>query len=211
MEDHFTQGNVDEETFELIIEVGRTLYQRHAKRRKETLTIVGNWNNSTVNAYMSRHNGKVNITMFGGLARRPEINAEGFALVLCHELSHAYGGAPYIYKEERISAEGQADYAGARVCMRRMASALDFPFRYDTYITRICAGDFLCEVSLSAGQSTANLLARLSTEGTPSYQTPDRTRVTKTNLSYPKTVQCRLDSYFNGTMNKPRPRCWYYN
>jgi hypothetical protein len=210
MEDGFVNGNFTEEEFTLITEVGSDLYQREADRRGEILSVVGRWEDSTVNAYMSRYKDEVVVTMFGGLARRPEITAEGFALVLCHELGHAYGGKPYINAENEIAAEGQADYYGARVCMRRMFAALQFPFSPTDFIKRTCAGDQACEVTLGAGESTASLLALLSRERKPSYQTPDRTVVRRTNLSYPKTVQCRLDSYFNGTLDRPRPRCWFY-
>jgi hypothetical protein len=210
MEDSFTASNVDEATFNQIIETGKTLYQREATNNHETLTIASRWDNSTVNAYMSRNNGQVVVTMFGGLARRPEITPEGFALVLCHELSHAYGGTPYIDVTNKVAAEGQADYMGAKVCMRRVIAALEFTYTPTPFIQKSCVGDAICEVSLGAGESTSNLLARLNGVPKPNYETPDRRVVSKTQLSYPATTQCRLDSYFNGTLNLARPKCWYY-
>lgn len=211
MEDGFVNSNIDETDFNIMIDVASDLYQREAERRNETLTIIPRWSDSTVNAYMSRYKGKVVVTMFGGLARRPEITAEGFALVICHELGHAYGGRPYINTAEKIAAEGQADYNGAKVCMRRMDAALQFQYIPTEFGRETCRGDTTCEATLSAGESTASLLARLNLESKPSYQTPDRTIVSRTNLSYPRTIQCRMDTYLNGALNRMRPKCWFKN
>ena len=106
-------ANVTEEMFNKIIDVADSIYQPIAKQNNERLTINRRWTDATVNANASRFFGQVTVNMFGGLARRDEITPEGFALVLCHELGHAYGGTPYINTWNQMSAEGQADFRQA--------------------------------------------------------------------------------------------------
>ena len=79
-----------------------------------------------VNANCMRNNGVVTVNMYGGLARRPEVTPEGFALVLCHELGHAYGGTPYIFQQAQIAAEGQADYYGEQTCLKALLPHVDW-------------------------------------------------------------------------------------
>jgi hypothetical protein len=211
LEDNFFgPSNVSKEMFNLIVATGLELYQPRADENNEKLTINAKWDDATVNANCSRFWGQVTINMFGGLARRPEVSPAGFALVLCHELGHAYGGTPYI--RGTMSAEGQADYYGANVCIKEVIDVLEaeFPdFEADDFVAETCDGDYVCLRGLHAGQGLGNLLSQLKNEDYPDYETPDSTIVKKTLTSYPKTVQCRLDSYFNGVMDLDRPKCWF--
>ena len=110
-----------------IIDAGLELYAPIAEQLEETLVIKRYWADSTVNASTQRLFSKVTIKMYGGLARRPEINPEGFALVLCHELGHAYGGLPYVSSFMKLSAEGQSDYYAAKVCAKKLIDRVTTP------------------------------------------------------------------------------------
>ena len=153
--------------------------------------------------------------MYGGLARRNEVTPDGFALVLCHELAHAYGGKPYVSPSNQIAAEGQADYFGAQSCLHALLPKIatyEAHKSTDAYIDSRCktTADYaLCVRQLEAGQSLGRLLASMQKTDVPDYQTPDPTVVDRTLLSYPKTIQCRIDTYHNGTLNMPRPACWF--
>jgi hypothetical protein len=214
LEDHWMESssNVTEEMFNRIIDTGKELYQPLADENDESLTINNKWSDSTVNANCSRFFGSVTINMFGGLARRPEVSPEAFALVLCHELGHAYGGKPYIRKSSKMSAEGQADYYGANDCLKKVIDVLEeeFPeFEPSEFAEDKCGGDVVCLRGLNAGQGLGDLLASMKKESPPDYSTPDTLVVKKTQLSYPKTVQCRLDTYLAGAMDWDRPTCWF--
>lgn len=203
---------IDEQIFSKIIDIAYDLYLPLADADKEMLVINKNWEDSTVNASCSRMWGTVEIKMYGGLARREEITVEGFTLVLCHELSHAYGGLPYIMAYNKMSAEGQADYMATFECAHKVFKELGAPglgMDPTQYMVNICNGDILCLSSLVGGQSLGNLLATIKKVEMPNYETPDPTVVTKTILTYPDTIQCRLDTYHNGTLGKDRPLCWY--
>ena len=160
--------------------------------------------------------------MYGGLARRPEVNLEGFTLVICHELGgHAYGGAPYIQVNNRMSAEGQADWTATKLCYSRVAALVpelkeSFP-SYNSFSQAKCLEVFNsdegktldCQNGAEGALSLGTLLAVLTKETPPMFETPDPLVVRKTQLSYPSTTQCRLDSYWTGLLGQDRPLCWY--
>lgn len=209
------QPNVDRIMFDKIIQAGRDAYASNAP------TINGNWDDATVNASCMKMFGMVTVNMYGGLARRPEITPEGFALVLCHELGHAYGGIPYIRSTPlfEMSAEGQSDYYGTLSCYDRIAARVsELSKIVDTSdLIRIKCEQYQndqtkyanCLGKMEGGLSLGLLLSRLKNEPAPQYETPDPTVVSATELSYPATIQCRLDSYFAGTLSLPRPACWF--
>ena len=64
-------------------------------------------------------------------------------------------------------------------------------------------------IGIIGGQSVSNLFSALTVEPASNYETPDQTIATETMLSYPKTVQCRLDTYLQGTLQSKRPACWF--
>ena len=219
-EDYFDKSTSGEEMFNKVIDAGHEVYAPVAEKWGDSsLTINKRWSDPTVNANATRFYGRVTINMFGGLYRRPETTIEGFALVLCHELNHAYGKEPYIREWQKLSAEGQADYAGAKECLHKVLAkvGLEENETYPTgFMADACASHFqgeerqeLCERSLVGGQSLASLLSTLKQVDVPDYQTPDPTVVETTLLSYPATIQCRLDTYLNGTLQLERPACWF--
>ena len=151
--------------------------------------------------------------MFGGLARRPEVTPDGFALVLCHELGHHLGG--YVMASDSdmdwASNEGQSDYFATEACAKEIWKndleenakhrALVLPFakslcdkNYQQQIERD-----LCYRSSNAGLSLASLLATLRNSELPKFETPSRDVVQKTIDEHPE-AQCRLDTYMAGAV-----------
>lgn len=212
-------SNINEEQFRKIIAAAHTIYDPIARENGETLTINDRWDDSTVNANCRRSWGDVTVNMYGGLARRPETTPDGFALVLCHELGHAYGGEPYIQRWQKMAAEGQADYYGVKDCLKAVLPLLEHDAAFDTptpYMEQSCGEYFAdadtyetCLRQLQAGQSLGSLMATIMEIDVPNYETPDTTEVSTTVTTYPDTIQCRLDTYFHGTMSLERPRCWF--
>jgi hypothetical protein len=214
MEDNidFVDNGMTEELFNKIIDIGKEIYAETAKEWNETLIVNPLWTNSTINANASRDgNGWTEINMYGGLSRRSEVIPIGFALVLCHELNHLYGGTPYIDVELKMSGEGQADVSGAGWCLKNIVEKLNDTTKIDItdYMKKVCNNDSVCIQQLAGGNSLGTLLSVLNKEKIPNYETPDKTIVKKTNTSYPRTTQCRLDSYHNGTLGLERPKCWF--
>lgn len=195
-------GVIDEASFNEVLRIAQLSYDSYIQENGlKPLRIGGFWTDNTVNAYTSPQLQRNIITVYGGIARRPELTLDGFALIVCHEIGHAYGGAPdKLSPIFKVSVEGQADYYGAGVCLRRIIDQI--PAAPGTPWDKT-------ERLLQAGLSVGRLLSFIKGEAVPTYETPDSTVVSQTLGSYPARIQCRLDTYRHGILNLERPRCWY--
>lgn len=221
-------SNIDEATFDAILESTRTALEPVAQANSNRLVIGGFWDDDTINANAQQQIGKVIVTVYGGIARRPEVTPDALALVLCHEIGHAFGGKPYkgLIFPFRMSVEGQSDYWGMQDCLPRVLRELppqDLPESARPapatreFIERTCASHApglddsheICVRQLAAGDALGHLLSFMKNQPVPDYTTPDPTRVNRTESSHPKTIQCRLDTYLAAVLGRPRPACWY--
>ena len=204
VDDTGLEANITKNAFNSVIDQAEAYYAPLFKSKfRATLKIVRNWDNSTVNAsaYQSGYNWYVN--MYGGLARRPEVTADGFAAVVCHELGHHVAGYPYTGSTSWASNEGQSDYFAGLSCMRSLWKNQDnssYAALAPRVVKEACdtAWDSdkeqnLCYRVALAGKSISTLLGALG--GTKvSFDLPDTRRVTRTDNAHPR-AQCRLDTY----------------
>jgi len=203
-------ANMTEKDFNDIIESVVKYYREPAAQFKAKISVNALWNNSTVNASAQQMANTWVINMYGGLARRPEVTPDGFAMVVCHELGHHFGGFPF--KGATWAAnEGQADYFATQACARRIwgdqkSKNAQFRSQVGNYEKSKCDDTFsaqpdrdLCYRTAAAGLSLANLLSKLGNSGDPQFDTPDTSKVSRTNDNHP-AAQCRLDTYFQGAL-----------
>jgi hypothetical protein len=205
-------NGITEELFNQVIDQVIALYQPVVALHGAKLVAEKKWDDSTVNAYASQSGNVWTVAMFGGLARRPEITLDGFALVICHELGHHLGG--YAFKGDRwASAEGQSDYFSTQVCARSLWGFQDgtnnqwhrFARMADTVKSKCdeaWSGENArgwCYRAAAAGKSLATLLSALGGGAVPSFDTPDQKVVSQTDTDHPEG-QCRLDTYFAGAL-----------
>jgi hypothetical protein len=85
-------ANITEQQFNTICDQVVALWQPLAELHHAKLVVNKLWKDSTVNASAEQRGNTWILNMYGGLARRPEISQDGFALVVCHELGHHIGG-----------------------------------------------------------------------------------------------------------------------
>jgi hypothetical protein len=78
------------------------------------------WGDNTVNAYAWKQGSTRHVAILGGLLRHVYVKQEGAGLVLAHELGHHYGGEPRYPNNPWASCEGQSDYWGALIGMRKV-------------------------------------------------------------------------------------------
>ena len=204
---------IDQATFNSVIDRVTAIYKTAVESHGGKLVVERLWDDPTVNARAGQTGLDSNWTvyMYGGLARRAEMTADGFALVICHELGHHLGGFPF--KDDSGShgwaaSEGQADYWGSQECLRKVfkndleenakAATTVVPFAKKqcdrTYTDQRDRN--LCYRSTNAAIPLAQLLAALGNETDPlEFSKPDPSQVTTTNTSHPR-AQCRLDTYF---------------
>jgi hypothetical protein len=96
-----------------------------------------NWESNEVNAYAWVDGGVRHVSLEGGLIRNEDLEVEGLALILAHELSHHYGGDPS--HDGGLSCEGQSDYYGVKNVMRRAWFGEDYFIKATRGTTQMAA------------------------------------------------------------------------
>lgn len=209
-------GGLTNAEFNSVIDQLEAYYKPVVSGKGGTLKVNRLWDDATVNASATRSwDGRTwEINMYGGLARHPAMNADGFMLVICHETGHHLGGAPkvpgFFGINDWASNEGESDYFASLRCLRYMFKDADnarfvateqIPATVrtkceQTYDTQ--AEENLCMRIGMAGNVTAMVFKDLKKLNVaPSFDTPDTTNVSKTSDDHPEP-QCRLDTYFQG-------------
>ena len=202
-------GEVSQEDFNEVIDIAKEIYEPIFAGHGAEIKFNRYWDNDLVNASAMRKGNVWIINMYGGLARRPEVTKDGFAMVLCHEIGHHLAGSPFVQRFGNTWAanEGQSDYFASLSCAKEIWKRSNQDSYAGTNIDplgrSLCnevwstsADQKLCYRSLEAGKSLARLLAR---GGSVGFDTPDKTVVSATYHKHPK-AQCRLDTYVAGAL-----------
>ena len=203
-------ANMTQKEFKEIINGVISFYNEPAANQGAKIKVNAMWDNSTVNASAQQMGSSWVINMYGGLARRPEVTPDGFAMVVCHELGHHFAG--FAFKGSSWAAnEGQADYFATHACARRVwgkQKEVNASFRTQVgqFEKSKCDEAYsvqddrdLCYRTTAAGLSLATLLSKLGNSGEPRFETPDDNKVARTNDNHP-AAQCRLDTYFQAAL-----------
>lgn len=207
-------GGLTEAQFNAVIDKVESVYAPIVQQEGGTLDISRGWTDGTVNAYAMRSGSTWKVAMFGGLARHETITEDGFALVVCHEIGHHIGGAPKktsYWSNSWASNEGQADYWANLKCLRRsflndnnveIVSQMDVPATLASACNEAWSSAedrAICIRGGMAGDSVARLFAALRNSAPPKFDTPDTRVVSRTDDNHP-AYQCRLDTYFAGSL-----------
>jgi hypothetical protein len=208
-------SGISEADFNLVLDRVQNLYAPIIEQRGGVFEINRMWTNGTVNASAEQIGEKWVINMYGGLARHELMTADGFLLVACHELGHHLAGKPkyssYFGGSSWASVEGQSDYFGTTKCLKRVYSSMS-----DEELTQFKSDDFtakshcskiysetrdqlICERSAIAGIVLGNVLAELGGQTEVKLETPTEAVYSGIYQYHPK-AQCRLDTYFQGSL-----------
>lgn len=206
-------NGMTKEKFNSLIDRVSVLFEEQFTKENAKLTVNRRWDDPAVDANaMQWSNGNWRVSMYGGLARHPLINDDGFMMVLCHEIGHHIGGAPRANENTNWSSlEGQADYFASLKCFRKVIEkddniAIVSTMKVDLAATQQCQATYkspadvaLCQRVAMAGKTVAFFIASKTETPNVQFTTPDRNRVSKTSEEYPEP-QCRLDTFFQGTL-----------
>lgn len=167
----------------------------------------------------------INIYLSQGFLDLKELDQDTLILFLCHELGHHYGGLPKsIIKDRRReqildfswgSSEGQADFWGAKKCMRQVVKLQK---RMAKEFMPECLHDF-------SNEDEVNTCSRVYISGIHFTEIINKTKSESESLSpyfirlvpvsrglykndYP-SLQCRLNTFIAAALNQSRPSCWY--
>lgn len=211
------EGGLDESTFNEVLDEIETHYTDIVAKFDAKFVVNRLWTTNVVNASAQQSGNNWIINMYGGLARRPEVTRDGFALVACHELGHHLGGAVFYEGSlDWASSEGQSDYFASIACAKQIwRDDATTNATFEATLLALEGGDIvkqkcdnayslqteqdLCYRTSVAGHSIATLLGKLGRGAPPSYATPDPRQVSKTDRAHPK-AQCRLDTYVAGAL-----------
>lgn len=164
------------------------------------------------------------ITLTGQIPHNPHMNADGYAIVACHEIGHIVGGSPY--QSQRLTmwsaVEGQADYYATNQCMWHYVTRTkhEKPPRFlDEESKALCQAFYGHDTEKLRG--CLRIISGISAfrdyfNSTTSYLNPvsltnyDTSIVKETLNKYPSN-QCRIDTMLAGLLNLERPKCWHKN
>jgi hypothetical protein len=200
---------IKKKVFNEVMDRAQEIYGPVIAARGGKLVINRLWKDPTVNASAEQLGEEWILNMYGGLARHKDVSAEGFALVVCHELGHHLGGFPKYGgdEDEWASNEGGADYFATLKCLRNVFPGETVPEDIDAFAAKACRKAYpegsernICLSNALAGHSIAKLFQDLrGSDIPPAFDTPDGSVVDETYDSHPET-QCRLDTYFQGAL-----------
>jgi hypothetical protein len=198
------EGGITEKEFNDVLSEFEKVMSPLVKEKGYKLQINRRWTDDTVNANTTTEGSKWVINAFGGLARYKGMDAEAFMMVMCHELGHHMGGFP---AQGWASNEGQSDYYATSKCYPRMTYSKNKSINAPKIVTEKCSLQHksqeeieICEKGSMIGYTLASVLNSLSgSSKVISFETPDKTEVSRTNNAHPK-AQCRLDTYFAGAV-----------
>ena len=208
LDDPSRPANITEDQFNAIIDRAVNIYMPLAELQGAKIRSKKYWTSSTVNASADRQGNDWWVSFYGGLARRPEISLDGFALAICHELGHHFGGFPFYKNDPWAANEGQSDYYAAEACSRMLwakdltenATAAE---KVEKAPKESCdkawagrADQELCYRITTGAKTLAAVLAHGSMIG---FDTPDPKKVMTTFDGHP-AGQCRLDTYFQAAL-----------
>ncbi len=191
----FPDGGLTSVEFQQTIKTFESVFASYAARDNRIFEILSDWKTDWPQAFARRWETD-HLVVYGGIARIPGSTVDSFALILCHEVGHLYGGEPFSDEHNRMAVEGQADYWATSECWEKIIHEL--PLREGSVQDRGVAAAIVVTAFFA---SNRNLPA-------PRVDTPDTTIVERINRTHP-LPQCRLDTYLAGLELNERPLCWW--
>lgn len=177
------------------------------QKTAKPLAILVDWQSPYFGGGVQQEGPAIHIKIFGGMVRTPEMNEDILAAVICHELGHILGGAPYqdIIGSEWTSVEGQADFFAASVCLPR----------YFKQLQPKTAVEDLQQKIMRAGLGLFQISQKYATPNQEAVSLERSAPEVATELnrhSYPSD-QCRLDTFKAGARclsdsTCRAPVCW---
>ena len=146
-------------------------------------------------------NNSRSMLILGGTTRVKGMTKDAFAAAVCHEIGHVLGGSPYqtINGSEWASAEGQADFFAANICLPGYFKNIGVP-----------ATEILSRVE-KAGYEMLSSLAPYSSETSEELNSLRRfhkldEKVDATLINNYPTLKCRYETFRNSLK---RSDCWF--
>lgn len=139
--------------------------------------------------------------ILGGTTRVEGMTKDAYAAIVCHELGHVLGGAPHqtIHGAQWASAEGQADFFAAAVCLPKYFKSLGTSSQDISARVEKAGYEMLSSLApyASGTKDEVAFLQRF-------YELHEKVDATLIN-NYP-SLQCRYETFRN---SQKRSDCWF--
>lgn len=159
------------------------------------LELDANWSSPYFGAGVSFYENRFRLMILGGTTRIEGMTPDSYAAIVCHELGHLIGGAPFqtIQHAEWSSSEGQSDFFAASVCLPRYfkklgVNEIDIPKRVE-----------------AAGYEMIRAFVTIEKGDVVRFK-KDESVVRETLINNYPTLQCRYENFRN---YENRPACWF--
>lgn len=219
-------NSLTKKDFSKALEKVRKIYSPIFAEKGLILEMENKWDDSTVNAYALRKDGKAIVAIFGGLGRHFEMTRDGVILAACHEAGHHIGGIPVkvngppILEGRRTinvswaSNEGQADYFGIMKCFRKVIEGEDHlaVIKFSNHEKKLeeqCNIKFdneedrqICIRSVAAGRAISSLFVDVINAELAKTGKTERLKSVESESPDKKVVKVTDD-------NHPLPQCRY--
>jgi hypothetical protein len=192
--------------FNAVIKLMETEFQGLAAESGRKLEFLTDYDEDWAQAFARRWETD-QVIVYGGASGLSGGSEDSFALILCHEVGHLYGGMPYSDDYNKLAVEGQADFWSTRDCFKRIIGKLSAKTPAESWV-KYCKGDVVCARTVEAALVVTAFYADNRSLVHPKLDTPDVTIAEATNRTHPMP-QCRLDTLKAGLEFLMRPLCWY--
>jgi len=176
-----------------------SLFNSEISKLNYPLILEAKWESPFFGAGVSLYQDEFHLMILCGMTRIEKMTLDAYAAIVCHELGHLLGGAPFqtIKGAEWSSAEGQSDFFAANLCLPRYfksqnSAELEIKKRIE-----------------KAGFEMMNALKEFETNE------PNATLIRNLEFNFvsPETlinvyplIQCRYETFRNSNV---RAACWF--
>lgn len=193
-------------TFDKIINLFETTFSPLAHANNRELEFMTDYDEDWIQAFARRWETD-QVIVYGGTAAVTNGSEDTFALILCHETGHLYGGRPVSDEHNFLAVEGQADYWATMECFPKIMTSLSNRSPSKESVD-YCKGETKCARTVDAILALTAQFADNRSLPHPKLSTPDQTIVETLLFTHP-SPQCRLDTMIAGMKGNPRPLCWF--
>lgn len=209
----FPVKSLAESAFDLAVSTTQATYQD--RFQKMGLGFQWTTDAKVTVADIQIRNSSVFLRVSPALMNSKQLSQDEWQMILCHEVGHILGGAPYTWVNQddggEYSAEGQADYFAASKCLRTLwtdkaQNTVAVSTLTKELVTKIKARGCLSNQCIRIVATANDLLGALSPDESFAVDRRSEDKVTETQ-TFPVSspAQCRLDTMIAGALCEVDP------
>ncbi len=176
-----------------------SLFSSELSKLSFPLVLDAKWESPYFGAGVSLYQDQFHLMVLGGMTRIEKMTLDAYAAIVCHEIGHLIGGAPYqtISGAEWSSAEGQSDFFAANVCLPRYFRSLNVDSKEISARVEKAGFEMMDALKdFDSNEPNAKLVRFMEL----------KKEVGATLINQYPTIQCRYETF---RKNSSRSNCWF--